>query len=390
MRFEFATAQRILFGPGTLAEAAPIAASLGRRALLVTGRDLARSAGLCDQLRGAGLEVISTPGAGEPTVEAARAGAQLGRECGCDLVIGMGGGSALDLAKALAALIPNDDVMRYLEVVGEGRALEHPPLPCMAIPTTAGTGSEVTRNAVLASTEHRVKASLRHPAMLPAVAIVDPLLTHDLPPEVTASTGLDALTQLIEPFVSTKANPMTDAFCREGIRRSARSLERAFREGHNAEAREDLALASLLGGLALANAGLGAVHGLAAPLGGQFPIPHGAACAALLTSVMETNVSLLRASQDPAAFDRLARYAEVAVLLTGRAQAEPEDGIAWIRQCVSNLQIPGLAHWGITPENFADVIEKALQASSMKANPVPLTRLDLEKVLRNALLDAAR
>jgi alcohol dehydrogenase class IV len=297
------------------------------------------------------------------------------------VVIGFGGGSALDLAKAIAALVTNGDVLRYLEVVGEGRSLEARPLPCIAIPTTAGTGSEVTRNAVLASPEHGVKASLRHGWMLPDAAIVDPWLTHELPPEVTASTGVDALTQLIEPYVSTKLNPMTDGFCREGMQRSARSLRRAWSDGKDAKAREDLAMASLLGGLALANAGLGAVHGLAAPIGGLRPVPHGAACAALLPHVMEANVNGLRRLKD----SRLDRFAEVAQILTGIDGASPEDGVAWIRQCVRELRIPGLSDWGFQASDIAPTANKALNASSIRANPVTFNAIELETILSSSL-----
>ncbi len=261
--------------------------------------------------------------------------------------------------------------------------LEHPSLPCIAIPTTAGTGSEVTRNAVLSSPEHGVKASLRHPSMLPSVALVDPELTRDLPPEVTAATGLDALTQVIEPYVSVRANPMTDAFCLEGIRRAGRSLRRAFTDGHDTQAREEMALASLLGGLALANAGLGAVHGLAAPLGGRRPIPHGVACAALLPHVMEANVRALRASAPESA--ALVRYQEIARILTGDLGASAEDGAVWVAELVTALRIPRLSTYGLEQGDLALVADKATQASSMQANPVKLDVAVLAELLRQAL-----
>jgi len=260
-----------------------------------------------------------------------------------------------------------------------GLPLQRRPLPCIAIPTTAGTGSEVTRNAVLASPEHGVKASLRHPWMLPEAALVDPELTLGLPPALTASTGLDALTQLIEPFLSLRANPLTDALCLEGLRRAAGALERAWSRGDDLDARTDMALASLFGGLALANAGLGAVHGLAAPLGGLAPIPHGAACAILLPGVLAAN---LRAGapgtplRDRA--DQLAR------LLTGDGAARGEDGVAWVAALVARLGIPRLAHYGVTPVQLDLVAERALAASSMKANPVPLDRESLAGILAGA------
>ena len=226
-----------------------------------------------------------------PTSRWCGAARRPGAEERCDTVIGFGGGAALDAAKAIAILMTNPgDVTDYLEIIGRGKTLTEPPVPCIAIPTTAGTGSEVTRNSVIASREERVKVSLRSPLMLPKVVVVDPELTYDLPPAITASTGVDALTQLIEPFVCSRANPLTDGLCQEGIERVARSLRRAFESAGRGEApadaaaREDMAVASLFGGLALANAGLGAVHGLAAPLGGMIGAPHGAVCAALLPS----------------------------------------------------------------------------------------------------------
>lgn len=384
MRFEFATSQRILFGPGTLTDVGPIARSLAARALVVTGRQPERSAELCSILKGQGLEVFLHPCGGEPTVEAARLGAERAKAEGCGLVLGFGGGSALDLAKAISALAANPgDPLRYLEVIGEARPLEARPLPCIAIPTTAGTGSEVTRNAVLASPAHGVKVSLRHPSMLPVLAVVDPLLTHGLPAEITASTGLDALVQLLEPYVSRKANAITDALCLEGIRHSVRSLRRAFENGQDAEARQDLSLASLLGGMALANAGLGAVHGLAAPLGGLRPVPHGVACAALLPHVWKRNVQALR--QRDGSNPVLARFEELARLLTGQAQAGAEDAAAWMSSLVEDLGIPPLSRYGMQADDIPVVAEAALKASSMQANPVKLTAEELESILAASL-----
>jgi len=383
MRFEFATAGRIVFGPGTLQEAGPAARALGRKPLLVTGRDAGRCEPLKALLEAQGMVVEVLGSGGEPTVQAATRGAARARELGCDVVLAMGGGSALDLGKAIAALATNPgDPLQYLEVIGAGRPLTERPLPFIALPTTAGTGAEVTRNAVLTSTEHGVKVSLRHPWMLPSLAIVDPLLTHDLPRELTASTGMDALTQLIEPYVSLKANPIADAFCLEGIRRSVRSLRRACADGGDASAREDLALASLLGGLALANAGLGAVHGLAAPLGGLRPVPHGVACAALLPHVWGLNVTMLRAQTEHPA---LARFEAIARILTGHPGARAEDGTAWLSDLAAELGIPKLSSFGLTEAEIPAVAFGAAKASSMQANPVRLGEPDLEALLRKVL-----
>jgi alcohol dehydrogenase class IV len=297
-------------------------------------------------------------------------------------VIAIGGGSAIDAGKAIAAIAANPgDVLDYLEVVGQGKPLPAAPVPFIAVPTTAGTGSEVTRNAVLGSPEHRVKASLRSPAMLPRVALIDPELTLGLPPAVTASTGLDALTQLIEPYVSCRANPLTDAFCIDGLRRAARSLARAFADGRDAEARASMSYASVLGGLALANAGLGVVHGFAAPIGGMFDAPHGAVCAAILPHGMAANIKALRARapESPA----LARYEEIARVVTGDADATCEDGVAWVSALVSELGIPPLRAYGVT--DVANVVEKASRASSMKANPIPLNAEELTEALTSAI-----
>jgi alcohol dehydrogenase class IV len=309
------------------------------------------------------------------------------------MVIGFGGGSAIDAGKAIAAmLINNGELLDFLEVIGSGKTIIKPSAPFIAIPTTAGTGSEVTRNAVLASAQHHVKVSLRSPLMLPRLALVDPQLTYDLPPAITASTGLDALTQVIEPYVSCRANAMTDAVCLEGMRRAACSLKVAYHAAceKNSEpdapshaAREDMSVASLFGGLALANAGLGAVHGFAGPIGGMFHAPHGAVCAALLTHVMETNVRALR-EREPES-ESLSRYKEVARLLTGLTDANEEDGIAWVRNTVTELRIPPLGTYGITRKHTATLVEKATQASSMKANPIVLSASELSEILERAL-----
>ena len=384
MRFEFATAARILFGEGTVQEVAPAAAAMGRRALVVTGGCRERAAPLIASLEAAGVACVPLVVGGEPSIDLVRRGAQFARAEGCELVVAIGGGSALDAGKALAALITNTgDPLDYLEVVGRGQPLERTPAPCVAVPTTAGTGSEVTRNAVLASPEHRVKASLRSASMLPRVAVVDPELTLELPAAVTASTGLDALTQLIEPYVSTRANSMTDLYCVEGIRCAAGALPRVHANGHDREARRDMAWASLLGGLALANAGLGAVHGFAAPVGGMFPAPHGAVCAAVLPHAMRVNVQALR-RRAPGSH-ALLRYEEVARLLTGRPQAVAEDGASWTADICRRLEIPLLRTYGVSLDDIPVLVEKAARASSMKGNPIALTPEELCEIIASAV-----
>ena len=379
MRFEFATATRIIFGEGTAATLPELARTFGSRPLLVTGSSANRAMPFLSALSPEKFAV-----SGEPTVELVRDGARRVQDAACDVVVSIGGGSVIDAGKAIASIATNGgEPLDFLEVVGKGRTIATPSLPFIAVPTTAGTGSEVTRNAVLGAVAHGVKASLRSPLMLPRVALVDPELTYSLTPAVTASTGLDALTQLIEPYVSVRANPLVDAICIEGLGCVAGALHRAYHDGADADARRNMALGSLLGGLALANAGLGVVHGFAAPLGGMWSAPHGALCAAILPHGMAANVAALRARapQHPA----LARYATIAQLLTGRKEARAEDGIDWVRELCLELNIPALRTWGITESDLPGVVEKAAHASSMQANPLPLTSEELLAVLTAAL-----
>ncbi len=383
-QFEFATAGEIRFGAGTVDQAPGFARRFGTRALVVTGAHPERAGALLARLRAEGLRTTVFPVAGEPELETVTRGAALARSEDCEVILGFGGGSAIDAGKAIAALCANPgELMDYLEVIGAAQPLLQAPLPFIAIPTTAGTGAEVTRNAVLASPAHRVKVSLRSVLMLPRVAIVDPELTRDLPPAITAATGMDALTQLIEPYVSRRANPMVDALCLEGIPRAARALPAVFADGENAPARAEMALASLWSGMALASAGLGAAHGLAGPVGGMFPAPHGAICAALLPAVMETNLAALRARAPASPI--LARYDRVAQLLTGDPEARAADGVEQVRRLAQTLQIPGLRRYGVTADQAAELARKASRASSMKANPLPLTEEELAGILRAAI-----
>ena len=384
MMFEFATAGRIVFGRGSAARIGREAAALGRRIFVLTGSRGDRWAFLWDDLQACGLAWEPFAVVREPTVATIEQAVAAAQVFGADGVLGIGGGSVIDAAKAVAAKVPNPGALRdYLEVIGRGKALSAPSLPCLAVPTTAGTGAEVTRNAVLCVEDHSVKVSLRSPTMLPVLALVDPDLTLSLPPDVTAATGMDALTQLQEAFVSCRANPLTDGFCREGLRRAARSLVRACTHGEDAAAREDMALASLCGGLALANAGLGAVHGFAGPLGGMHPAPHGAICAALLPEVMAANIEALR-TRHPGHM-ALRRYAETAALLTGREGAAAEEAVDWVRELTRHLDLPSLGALGFTVAQTTAAVSKAGRASSMQGNPVALTERELAAVYRRAL-----
>jgi alcohol dehydrogenase class IV len=384
MHFEFATATRIIFGTGRIKEVGEIASEMGTRVLIVTGHTMERAAPLFDMLTEKRIEYVTFSVSGEPTTETVRLGLQKAKEGRCDMVVGFGGGSPLDAGKAIATLLTNGgEPLDYLEVIGKGQTITKTSAPYIAIPTTAGTGTEVTRNAVLKSPEHRVKVSLRSPLLLPRVALIDPELTYTLPPKVTASTGLDAFTQVLEPFVSNKANPMTDAICREGMRRAARSLRRAYEHGDDPVAREDMAIVSLFGGLALANAKLGAAHGFAGPGGGMFPAPHGALCARLLPYVMEVNVRALQERLPES--DSLRRYDEIAQILTGNSTATAGNGVAWVQELCAVLQVPPLSQYGMNSDDIPVLVEKAAKSSSMKGNPILLTTDEMQEILTRAM-----
>jgi len=381
--FEFATAGRIIFGPGSLSAAAPAAAEIGGHALLVTGSSLERSQVLATGLAERKVAWTHYAIPGEPTVAMVTQGVQVATRERVDMVIGMGGGSALDAAKAIAVLVTNPgDPLDYLEVIGRGVPLKQAGLPCILIPTTAGTGTEVSRNAVLASPEHGVKVSLRGPQLLARLAIVDPELTYSQPPDVTAWAGLDTLTQLIEPYTSHRAQPITDVICLEGIRRVARSLRLVYKDGEDRAARQEMALASLLSGMAMTNSGLGAVHGFAGVLGGKYDGHHGAVCAALLSVVTEVNIRALR--QRSPGGDALRRYAEIARLLTGDMRAQPEEAVHWVTDLCRALAVPGLRAFGVGEADVPLLAESSARANSMKANPISLTREEMEEILRRS------
>lgn len=384
LKFEFATATRIIFGAGAREQIAPTAAQMGSRVLVVSRRADEHVGALIDRLREHGVITQTLAVSGEPTVGAVTQGVAAAREFGAEVVIAMGGGSVLDTGKAIAALLTNGgEPLDYLEVIGAGRAITRPAAPLIAVPTTAGTGAEVTRNAVLGSPEHRVKASIRSPLMLPRLAVIDPELTYGLTPPVTAFTGMDALTQLIEPYTCNMPNPLVDALCADGIPRAARWLARAYHNGQDAEARANMSLVALLSGMALANARLGAVHGLAGVIGGLVSAPHGAICARLLAPTMEMNVRALQA-RAPAS-TAYARYTQVAQWLTGDTHAQPMDGVAWVRALSDELHIVPLAHFGLTASQFATIATQAQKASSMKGNALPLTDAELIWILEQAL-----
>ena len=382
MDFEFATAQRILFGSGRISQLPDLAKDLGQRVLLLGGSTPERTRPIVQMLKESELNPLPLEVHGEPTVDQVSELTQKARKAKCDLVVAVGGGSVLDAGKAIAALLANQgDPLDYLEVVGKGLPLQNSPKPCIAIPTTAGTGAEVTRNAVLSVPDQHVKVSMRHIDMLPTVVLVDPELTHSLPSEPTLFTGMDALTQLIEAFVSIKSTPFTDAFCREGLSRIGSALPRVLHNGTDAEARSDMALSSLLSGLALANGGLGVVHGIAGPFGGMFPAPHGKVCAALLRPACALNIRVLqKRAPDHVA---LKKYTEAATLLSGRSCTQPESLLEWLDAFLNSFPPPSINNLGITTADIPVLIEKALRASSMKGNPIPLSPEEIAELFKS-------
>jgi alcohol dehydrogenase class IV len=326
---------------------------------------------------------------GEPSVANALEATELAVSKGCDGVIAIGGGSAIDLGKAVSALITNrGDIYDYLEVVGKALPINAKPVPYVAMPTTSGTGAEATKNAVLKCEINNLKVSMRNELMIPSIAIVDPVLTLSCPPETTAHVGLDTLCQVMEPYVSNAANPFTDALSKEAIIRASRSLRRVYADGTDVEAREDMAIASIMGGLCLANAKLGSVHGYAAVLGGKFEnAPHGAICACLLPYVMRANIEKLQqmAASDNYSLLKLNRYVDVARMVTGNPSATAIDGAIWTEALVKDLNIPRLSNLcDIKREQFAEIAELTTKTSSNKGNPLPLSIEELDSILQKA------
>ncbi len=378
--FSFISPQEIHFGRGQSQKTAALAATFGTSVLLVHGSSVARAQWLIDACRSAGLTTEMISCANEPSLpDIQRALRQL-NGVSPDIVIGLGGGSVLDFAKALAALIPcNGDPMTYLEVVGDGCPLDHPPLPMIALPTTAGTGAEVTKNAVILVPDQGIKVSLRDPRMVPNIAIVDASLMQGAPKQVALAAGLDAVTQVIEPYLSIKANPMTDALCHAAISKGLSAL-RDLVENDTPEAWDSLAWVSTCGGLALANAGLGAVHGFAGVIGGETNAPHGAICGALLPAVLESH--LRKAEEHTEVSARL--HWVLHQVDTYFAQGEKGVGIAALRSWSRKMGLPGLEGLGLSLADSSKVAEAASKASSMTGNPFVLSQRELLEILHSA------
>lgn len=380
MEFSIHSPTEIRFGSGRIGEIPDCCKGRVRRVCLVTGAHPQRVEPVRQALETSGQQPFLISVRGEPTVESATEAVERARAAGCDGVVSMGGGSVLDTGKVIAAFLTNEgQLLDYLEGVGGGLPLQHRAAFHAAVPTTSGTGAEVTKNSVLGVSRQRVKVSMRSVLMLPHVALIDPDLTLALPPGETAASGLDALTQLLEAYVTPYANPFTDGLCREGLIRAGRSIRRVYHHPADAGAREDMALAALFSGIALAQAKLGAVHGIAGPLGGMYKAPHGAVCARLLPSTLRINLSAMRSRlpDSPA----LSRVVQAGRWMSGNPEITADGTADWIEAVCSDLMIPSLSHWGVEKQERNDLVAKSKISSSMKGNPVELTESEIREIL---------
>ncbi|CAH0533418.1 Long-chain-alcohol dehydrogenase 1 [Vibrio stylophorae] len=383
--FQFSTANRILFGEGALERSLSLLNQYGYSALLVCGQDLSRSELLVHHFQQQNMRYQQVSVKGEPYIAMVEELAAEGRRFSPDMVIAMGGGSVIDTGKALAALIPNQgSVYDYIEVVGRALPLQNKPLPFIAIPTTAGTGAEVTPNAVLTSAQERIKTSMRSPQMLPDLAIVDPTYSAGASPELTARSGMDAFTHLMEAYVCNEPNPLSDMVCEEGLRRFVSAILPAVEED-DLRARSDLAFAAMLGGMARANAKLGAAHALGRALGGRLDIAHSSITAYIAPYVMQENILAATAAHR---HDVLNRYRQLSCLLTGRHNAEIDDCVAWTRRLLTRLALPSISHSGLCETLFEEVAADAMRSNALKGNPLPLNQQRLVQILEKVCLSS--
>jgi len=380
---EFFLPTRIVTGNGCFSRLGSLAAGYGQVALLACGASSLRASGgldrALDSLNAAGVDVdVYDAVSSEPTLEIVQRGIERARARGVQVVLGIGGGSAMDAAKAIAGLAPLPGTV--YEYWRKERTIADGGLPWIAVPTVAGTGAEVTKNAVLISPQDRVKSSLRHDDWFANIALLDPEMTLSVPADVTAASGLDALTQAIESYTSIGAMPVTDALATDAILRISRSLERAYHNGSDIEARADLLYGSMLAGCALANARLGAVHGMAHPLGARYGISHGVVCGLLLPYTMAYNLEYA-----------LLKYAHVARLLgvdtSGLSDHRAaEQAVARVRDLVQAVGVPTrLAPLGVRPDDLDRIAQQSLTSSSLQHNPRRLDHDDVVVILRDAM-----
>ena len=384
MEFNFYTPVEIFFGNGKLNQLGEIASRFGEKAIISIRGDSVKSSGLLQQLKvilrqcKISCAVFNAPSS-EPQIEDIDEGATFCRKEKPDFVIGIGGGSAIDTGKAISSLATNSGtIMNYLEGVGDGWQLENPSLPYIAIPTTGGTGTEATKNAVIASRKLNFKRSIRSPFLFPDVAIVDPLLTLSVPPQITAETGMDAMTQLIEAYVTKKRQPLINAIALEGIKIAGKKLRRAVQNGRDEQARQAMSFASLLSGISLANAGLGAAHGIAASLGAYLDIPHGRACSIALPKVMHLN---LPACQE--------QYAEIGAVLGASEKFSLDQkavyAIEYMQQLSKDIGIPDRLKVSDLQKDELNQLVSGSRGSSMKGNPIELSDDDIRNLLQSIL-----
>jgi alcohol dehydrogenase class IV len=380
MAFSFFSPQALHFGRGQSLRAAEMAATYGSKVLVVHGANAARAQWLVQSCGDAGLQIRTISCRNEPTLPDVEQALAALTGFTPDVVIALGGGSVIDFAKALAALLRcSGQPQEYLEVVGSGRALEHAPVPMIALPTTAGTGAEVTKNAVIAVPEQGVKVSLRDPRMVPDIAIVDAGLMQGAPRRVALAAALDAITQVIEPYLSVKANPMTDALCISAIPTGLKAL-RALVEDDASEAWDNMAWVSTCGGLALANSGLGVVHGFAGVIGGMTAAPHGEICGILLPAALESHLEHARKGTDiHTRLHWVLGQIDICFATSGRGR-----GIIDLREWSMEMGLRRLSELGVTEANHIEVAQASQNTSSMKGNPFVLLCQELVTILQRA------
>lgn len=324
---------------------------------------------------------------GEPELEQVLDNVRVAKAHNICRIAAIGGGSVIDMAKAIAALsgLPdNEDPIQYLEVIGAGKPLPNPALPVMAVPTTAGSGAEATKNAVIASSSHKVKVSLRHPSMVPSMVLLDPDLSLTMPPRITASTGMDALTQLLEAYITQKRNDYTDALCLKGLNNVSTALNRVMDNPEDVNSRQSMLIAGYFSGVALANAGLGAVHGFAGPMGGMFTVPHGEVCASLLPAVVEMNIKLIDSLNTEHRQDLTERLSRIAEIFLANGNSNYHKLPDYFYNLKRDFSIRSIEEMGVEKKDWKTLIEKSMKASSMKGNPVKLSHEQLEAILLNS------
>lgn len=386
--FFFAAAPHIHFGAGSRVRIIDLVATYGRKVLLVTGHSSFDHSPRCRELLQAleaACDLHRLKVAGEPSPALVDRAVADFRPFGVDVVLAIGGGSAVDAAKAIAGLLPHgESVLEYLEGVGRGRPYTGPSLPFIAVPTTAGTGGESSKNAVLSEMgESGYKKSFRHELLVARHIVLDPELTLACPPRITAACGMDAFTQLLESYVSTRANPISDALARSALAHVRDGLPDAVAHGDDLGARSRMLYASSMSGLTLANAGLGSVHGLASPLGAFFPIPHGEVCGTLLADATRINIRAMQMRAPDA--DGLRRYAEAGRLMLQDESLGDEDArgglLTLLEAWTERLQMPRLSDYGVCEADIPRIVANS-RGNSMQTNPVVLTDAEVAELIR--------